>query len=280
MRTIILRLQKGSASESDFATFRASAATANDDLLLRAEREARAGARIIFWGEANSVVLKEDEAALVERVRALAFKYRIYMAIGMLSWNRLVRPSAENKAVLIGPNGQTEFEYLKARPTPGPEAANSIRGDGRLRSVDTPYGRLSVAICLDADFPQLLAQAGAMGTDILLNPSNDWPAIDPWHTQMASFRGIEQGFNQVRQTSNGLSAAYDYQGRQLAAMDHFRAPDRAMTAQVPIKGVRTLYSRLRDWFAWLSLLGLGGLVVAGAGRQGIKTSGHDRKVAS
>jgi apolipoprotein N-acyltransferase len=36
---------------------------------------------------------------------------------------------------------------------------------------------------------------------MLLDPSNDWPAIDPWHTQMASFRAIEQGVILVRHAS-------------------------------------------------------------------------------
>jgi apolipoprotein N-acyltransferase len=122
--------------------------------------------------------------------------------------------------------------------------------------LDTPYGRLSSIICYDGDFPQLLAQAGALGADVMLDPSNDWREIDPWHTQMASFRGIEQGFNLIRQTSQGLSAAFDYQGRRLAAMDHYQTTDYAMVSQVPTRGVRTIYSRFQDWFAWLCLAGL------------------------
>ncbi len=126
-----------------------------------------------------------------------------------------------------------------------------IRGEGKLRSLDTPYGRLSSVICFDADFPQLLTQAGALGADIVLDPSNDWREVDPWHTQMASFRAIEQGVNLVRQTSQGLSAAFDYQGRRLSAMDHYYTADYALVSEVPTRGVRTVYSRLRDWFAWM-----------------------------
>jgi hypothetical protein len=70
---------------------------------------------------------------------------------------------------------------------------------------------------------------------------------------MASFRAIEQGFNMVRHTDHGLSAAFDYQGRRLAAMDHYTSDDRVMIAQIPIKGVRTIYSLTGDWFAWLCL---------------------------
>jgi apolipoprotein N-acyltransferase len=153
------------------------------------------------------------------------------------------------------------WEYNKARPVPGTEAATQIRGDGKLLALDTPFGRLSSIICYDGDFPQLLAQGGALGADVILDPSNDWQAIDPWHTQMASFRAIEQGVNLIRQTSHGLSAAYDYQGRRLAAMDHFHAADYAMVSQVPTRGVRTIYSRLGDWFAWVCLAGLVLLVV-------------------
>lgn len=116
-------------------------------------------------------------------------------------------------------------------------------------------------ICFDADFPRLLAQAGALRADLVLDPSNDWPAIDPWHTHMASYRAIEQGVNFVRHTSQGLSAAYDYEGRSLATMDHYSATDRTMVSQVPTRGVRTLYSVLGDWFAWTSLAGLVLLVV-------------------
>jgi apolipoprotein N-acyltransferase len=111
-------------------------------------------------------------------------------------------------------------------------------------------------ICFDADFPDLLAQAGALRTDILLVPSNDWRAIDPWHTQMASFRAIEQGANLVRQTSQGLAAAYDYQGRRIAAADYFQTADQTMIAEVPTQGRRTLYAMLGDWFAYACMAGL------------------------
>jgi Bacterial regulatory proteins, tetR family len=121
---------------------------------------------------------------------------------------------------------------------------------GRYLSAFQEQGR---AVRLPGDFPQLLAQGGTLGADVVLDPSNDWPAIDPWHTQMASFRAIEQGFNLVRQTNQGLSAAFDYQGRRLAAMDHYQTTDYAMVSQVHTRGARTVYSRLTDWFAWMCM---------------------------
>jgi apolipoprotein N-acyltransferase len=264
---VIRRLFEASATSEDMNTFHTWAAATNDDLLSRAEREMQAGARIVFWGETNAFMLEQEEAAFLARSEDLAARYHVYlgMAVGVLNPGQT--PCCRNQLVLIQPDGKVAWEYDKARPVPGGEAAHMIRGDGKLRALNTPYGRLSSIICFDGDFPQLLAQAGALGAEVMLDPSNDWRAIDPWHTQMASFRAIEQGFNLIRQTSQGLSAAFDYQGRRLAAMDHYQTTDYAMVSQVPIRGVRTVYSRLRDWFAWGCLAGLVLLIVLSMRKQ-------------
>ena len=254
--TVSARIFQGKATSEDMDAIQRWATAMDNDLLSRAEREMQAGAKIVFWGETNAPVLKEDEAALIARGADIAEKYNVYLGMALGVWNRGKIPPLENKLVLIQPNGHVAWEYNKARPVPGPEATMQVRGDGKLRALDTPYGRLSSIICFDGDFPELLAQAGDSGADVMLDPSNDWRAIDPWHTQMVSFRAIEQGFNLIRQTSQGLSAAFDYQGRRLAAMDHYQTADYAMVSQVPIKGVRTIYSRLGDWFAWVCLAGL------------------------
>jgi apolipoprotein N-acyltransferase len=250
----------------EVATIRSRAATIDNDLLERAEREARAGARIVFWGEANAPVLAEDEADLIRRGSDVAKRSGIYLGMALAAWHREAKLPLGNKLVLIRPDGGVAWEYYKAHPVPGGEAAMSITRDGNLRALDTPFGRLTSVICFDADFPRLLAQAGDLRVDIVLDPSNDWRAIDPWHTQMASFRAIEQGVNLVRQTSLGLSAAFDYQGRPLAMMDHYLGTERALVSQVPTRGVRTPYARFGDWFAWASLAGLAALGYFGTTR--------------
>lgn len=250
------RIASGNATAADLTEFRSWANLVDSDLLVRTDEAAKGGAKIAFWGEGNAPVLEADEPTLIGEGGQLARKDHIYLGMTMLVWRPGRRHPAANKQVMMQPNGEVAWEYEKTHPVPGVEARILVPGDGKLRVVSTPYGKLSTAICFDADFPRTVAQAGTMGADILLNPSNDWRGIDPWHTEMASFRAIEQGFNIIHLASHGRSAAYDYEGNRLATLDYFQTQDPTMIAYVPTRGIRTVYSRFGDWFAWLSIVGL------------------------
>jgi len=257
----------GRATSSQVSAFRIASAAVANDLLLRSALEASAGAKIVFWSETAVYVLAEDEPALLERGRELAQTDHIYLGMTLGTWTPDAPKPLQNKLVLIEPDGNVAWQYLKAHPTPGPETAASVQSDGRLKWFDSKYGRVVGAICYDMDFPSLLGQAGADRADIVISPAGDWRAIDPRHTEMASFRAIEEGFNLARQTNQGLSAAYDYEGHQLAHMDQYQAQELSMVAQLPTRGVRTFYSLFGNWFAWLCLVVLIGLVWAAWIRQ-------------
>lgn len=245
------RASANQATEEEIAEIRKRADTINQDLLQRSQAAASAGARVIVWPESNAFVFKEDEPQLLRQGEELARTEGIYLGLAAGVWNVSAPRPLENKLTLIDADGTSAWQTLKAIPIPGPEANVSARDDGRIKVVDSPFGRIGGVICFDMDFPNLLAQAGRQEVDLLLVPSNDWQAIDPWHTHMARFRAVEQGFNMVRQVNHGLSVATDYQGRVLARMDHFTSNDRILMAQVPTRGVRTFYSRTGDSFAWL-----------------------------
>jgi apolipoprotein N-acyltransferase len=247
----VQRLPSGEITETELESLRAEFSANIDDLLERSEREARAGSSIIFWSECSGLVLKEDEAALIERGRTLARQEGIYlgMALGTITPGNIL---FENKIVLIEPSGEIAWEYFKARPVPG---ESSVRGDGEILTLDTPYGKIAVAICFDMDFPNLIRQAGEAGVDVIFNPVNDWEEVASLRMQMATFRAIENGFSLVRPTSNGFSVATDYQGRVLAITNYFTSEDPVMIAYVPTKGATTIYSQIGDLFAWLCIAG-------------------------
>jgi apolipoprotein N-acyltransferase len=246
------RFQEGEITETELESIRTEFNANTDDLFERSEREASAGARIIFWSEGAGYVIKQDETALIERGLTLANQEGIYLGMAlatMTAGQRLV----ENKIVLIEPSGEVAWQYFKARPVPGEP---SVRGDGEILTLDTPYGKIAAAICFDMDFPNLIRQAGEAGVDVMFNPSNEWKQVAPLRMQMARFRAIENGFSVIRPTSHGLSAAADYQGRVLGLTDYFTSEDPVMIAYIPTKGVTTIYSRIGDLFGWLCMAGL------------------------
>ena len=183
----------------------------------------------------------------------------MYLLLGLFTMPEgFPEVKAENKAVWITPDGEVKWHYLKGRPIPGLEPY-IVAGDGIIPVDQTGSGAIASVICFDMDHPVYIRQAGRSGTDVMLVPSNDWPAIVPFHTYMASFRGIENGFSIVRATGNGLSAAFDYQGRTLATAD-YSTTKQAMIAHVPTQGVNTIYTVVGDLFAWLSMVGFVTLV--------------------
>lgn len=229
--------------------FRKKAAKLNNNLFERSIKEAEAGAKIVFWSEGNSLILKEDENILHEKASSIAKQYNIYFGIAVGVLDKENNKPYENKFVLFEPSGNKAIEYWKANPVPGFEANISNTKNAKIQKVKTPYGVISAAICYDLDFPQHLQQAKQ--SDILLAPSNDWKEIDPIHTNMAKFRAIEQGFNLVRQTSKGLSAGFDYTGKTISEMDYFKDKEQVLITFLPTKGNTTIYSIIGDTFIYM-----------------------------
>jgi apolipoprotein N-acyltransferase len=194
-----------------------------------------------------------EETTLVDRGREFAQEENVYLLMTAFVQPEKGMKELENVATFVEPDGTVAWRYQRTIITPGD---SQIPGDGRIRTQDTPYGKIAAAVCFDLVRPSLIRQAGQAGADIVFLPSDDWQAIDPLHTWMASFRAIENGVSVIRPTGEGLSAAYDYQGRVLAATDYFTSGGGPMIVHVPTQGVRTIYSVVGDAFAWLCVAAL------------------------
>ena len=255
--TLLQAFYSGKATQADRQIVRQVSAPVYDALLSLSEQEARAGAKIIVWPECGGGVnlLQEDEASLLARASALARTTGTYLELGLcaLLQHPVQSSFLLDESILLDPKGLVVWRYEKAHPVSGdPEPP----GDGQVPTVQTPYGRLSNVICNDALFPSTLRQAGQAGADIMLVPSNDPNAIDPYETQGITFRAIENGYSLVRQTSRGLAMTVDDEGNVLAASDYFTSDPQVMVAYVPMQGVHTIYATIGDLFAWLSVAGL------------------------
>lgn len=276
------RITEGRVAPADRPSIDVKLARLHDWFLDGSRREARAGARLVVWPEQNLLVFAEHEAAFLSRARQVAIDERIYLAMGIGAIHLGEPLPFENKLVLIDPAGRTAISYLKSHPVPGWEASIMRPGDGRLPIADTPDGRMAGAICYDGSFPEFTRQAATGAADLLILPVNDWKAIRTAHFQMHAFRAIETGTPIVRAAASGISGAFDPWGRVLAFADDFAPGDRTLTMQLPIGGVRTIYGRIDDAFAWLCVAGLvaalassiGGIVArSGAGGFGAPGAG-------
>ena len=243
---------------SDRERFRERTRAAHARYLEQTAREAEAGARIVVWPELAGIGVQQDVLALIERASELARERAIHLAVPIFVLYDDERAAA-NELLLIGPDGEIGVRHVKFG---GNVFEGSVPGDGVVRSLASEHGGLAGVICWDTDFPTAVRRAEGE-VDILLSPSHEWRAIDPMHAEMAVFRAIENGVSLFRQADLGRSIATDPLGRVLAATDHFTSPDRTLVAQLPVRGVSTLYSAAGDWFGWLALAGLAGLVALG-----------------
>ena len=235
-----------------------------EELFALSQKAADYGAKIIFWSEGNCPLYEDDYDAFLQAAKDFARENNVYFmpAVVELLYGQTKN---NNLAIMISPDGETAYRYEKTI------SWYPSSSDGVIPIVDTPYGKISTAICFDMDYPRLIAQAA--DADIMLVPGFDTRKIDDYHTKVAFLRGIENGFSTVRQANKGSSISADYLGNTLTYQNYFRTEDRVMISDVPTKGVWTLYGHAGEIFLWLVFAGLA-LVL---GVFFVKRFGHSRK---
>jgi apolipoprotein N-acyltransferase len=239
-------LDRGTPME-EVERYRSEMSGIEDQLFEQSSRAVEAGARIVFWAEGNGVIPEDDLECFIARSEDFAKTNGIYFVPGILEL-RYGTSLNYNEVLMFTPQGELAFTYQKTK------SWLPVDSDGRIKTIETPYGTLAAAICFDMDFPTFLRQAARAGTDIMLVPGYDSERIRPFHTEPALIRGVEGGYSVIRQVNEGTSTASDFRGIVLARQDYFTTSDRLMLADVPIRGTRTLYCCFGDWFAWTSIV--------------------------
>jgi apolipoprotein N-acyltransferase len=217
-----------------------------DELFAASERLIPSGIKILAWGSGNAVVFAEDEAALIRRLQDFARAHQVYFFPSLLVLGDYSGPD-RNRVLAIQPDGQIVYTHFKGRnPNAGFYEGNTIE------TIDTPYGRIASPICFEMEFHRFIRQVGEKGVDILIVPGDE-PSKDNAivHTELSMLRCIENGCSMLRTTLEGLTMGMDYQGRVLSQMNYYvTLENRTLITELPITGVRTLYARWGDWFAY------------------------------
>jgi apolipoprotein N-acyltransferase len=205
-----------------------------------------------FVGVAGSY--SEDATRMLSRAAADA---RVTLIAGI---NRPDARPMRNVALVFSPDGRVVAEYDKVHLLPGPETGYVVGSSTATFDVGGIIG--GVAICKDMDFPELGRRYSSAGARILFVPAWDFVRDEQLHARMAVMRGIEAGFAIARCAQQGLASVTDHLGRVVASRSTSTAGDVLLAADVSPGPARTFYSRAGDWFAWLNLALLAGIVAA------------------
>jgi len=223
------------------------------------ELAASNNAKIVSFQEFAIVINEEDKSKLLEELRKIALNNNVYLSIAYAYFAK--EGKGENIHSFIDNKGNFLLNYTKrflwGYGNHG-ETAVFIKGAEVIQAVETPYGKIGLSICRDMNFSSYIRQAAKQNVDIMLSPSYDYPrSTKPSYT----LRSIEYGFSFVRPTYNGISFFEDYNGNILTKMDSKDAGSGIIYAEVPTKGVKTLYSVLGDLLGWLCIIGVMVLIV-------------------
>ncbi|MCW7493632.1 acyltransferase [Leptospira sp. 2 VSF19] len=217
----------------------------------RTEQAANEGAKVIVWNEGAVLIHRNEEDLFLKRVSDLAKEKNIEIVAAYIVPLKEKEFFMDNKLHWIGKDGSTRQIYFKQFIPPGEPVSHT---PSEIRVIETDWGKMSVAICYDFDSLQLTKKHSELGTGVTFIPASDWRGINPFHTEMATLRGIENGSSIVRSTRGALSGIYDAYGRPKGTLDYFEDNDGVLVASVPVNPVPTLYQILGNW-----MIALGGV---------------------
>ena len=219
-------------------------------LFERTKTAANKNAKLVVWNEAATFILPNEETIWKGSLSALVSELKISLVASYVLPASIAPLKYENKYLFIDTNGTIAYTYHKHQPVPGEP---SIKGNELLEVMDIAGIKIGGAICYDYDFPYMARGFGKLNADIVAIPSSDWQGIDPLHSQMAAFRAIEQGHSILRSTRFGNSAAITPYGEMVAQMSSFDTNDKIMTAELSVKGIKTVYTFIGDAFIYLCM---------------------------
>jgi apolipoprotein N-acyltransferase len=247
---------------------------------LAMSREALAkGATFVIWPESATPFYFEQDLLRGAAIRRLASEGNATLLIGsdqvepIRAEDGRTKPSRRlyNAAFLVRPDGRVGAVYRKMQLVPfgeyvpaqrllffvGPivEAVSDfVPGQ---EAVMLPVGdhQVSTAICYEVIFASLMRQFIVNGSELLTTITNDaWygrSSAAYQHWEQASMRAIEGGRYLARAANTGVSGFVDPYGRVIQKSSLFEQA--LLVADLRFIRDRTVYSRIGDAVAWMSL---------------------------
>jgi apolipoprotein N-acyltransferase len=248
------------------------------DYLNLTRQAIREGAQVVLWPESSTPFLFEEDLPAATMVRTLAQQAQVPIVFGSDQIERGRPDRYYNSAFLVRADGTTGGVYRKMHLVPFGEyvpfqrllffAAPLTEQSGTFSPGLIPAllpvdgHRISVAICYEVVYPDLVRQFVTGGSELLTTITNDaWfgrTSAPMQHFQQAAMRAIENGRYLVRSANTGISGIVDPYGRVLAQTPIFESA--VLLGEVRFLRTSTFYSRHGDVLAYAAFLGTAVLV--------------------
>jgi len=241
------------------------------------------GATFIMWPESATPLPFEQDILGGSAIRRLAVESRATFLIGSdqvepiktAAPSEKIQSRSYNAAFLVKPDGTVGAVYRKmhlvpfgeyvplqsvfffAGPIIGAVAEFSSFTPGEV-PVLLPVGDhiASTAICYEVIYPDLIRRFVRDGSELLTTITNDaWygrSSAAYQHWDQASMRAIEEGRYLARAANTGISGFVDPYGRIIEKTQLF--VQASVVRDIRFISDRTVYSRIGDLVAWLSLV--------------------------
>jgi apolipoprotein N-acyltransferase len=227
-------------------------------------------AQLLVWPETASPMVLRQSPILAANLVGLARELRTRILVGSVDVGDGNPPVLRNSAFLLDERGVHE-RYDKMHLVPFGEYVplSWIIGFVRswaefisemeagteavvFRGPPAPFG---VVICYEGIFPGLVREFVRSGARLMINMTNDaWFGMTSGpqqHLAMYPFRAVEHRTALARSANTGVSAFILPTGRIVKSLPLFRVD--MITERLPLRVRTTLYTRLGDWLAFLSL---------------------------
>jgi len=171
---------------------------------------------------------------LFTRYQHLAKEFNIWISYGGFQETSHVENKTFNAHVIVKPDGEIADVYRKVHLFDCPYAAlfesrNYVAGDD-IKVIDTPFGRIGLAICYDLRFSAHFEAMRSLGVEIILIPAafTKKTGIAHWHilqraraieTQCYVISAAQGGVHNPKRESFGHALIIDPFGRVLADIE-------------------------------------------------------------
>ena len=226
---------------------------------------------VIVWPETASPTALRRDVGLRQTLAALSGELRAPLLVGSIDVLDGEPARLSNAAFLVSEQGIVG-RYDKIHLVPFGEYVPLSGVIGFVRSwaefiadlepgsravvFPGPPAPFGVVICYEGIFPDLFRQFVNNGARVMVNMTNDgWfgRTSGPYqHLAMYPFRAVEHRIAVVRAANTGISAFIAPTGQIIRHLNLYERG--VLSDRVPLRQGETLFTRLGDWVAWLSLV--------------------------